>query len=124
MPPATQLEVFNLLRTYQDLTADNIATEDFGFLRAKFPVDIGFHYHHAKIAVQGVQAEIQSVRIFSEECPGIASLLSGQVICDLSIVYANLQDFGRNRRRRLFVFVPPPCKLLITMNTTINIVSL
>lgn len=90
VPHATQVEVYNLLSTFQPLDAASIFAGGFAFIPAVFPIPGGFQYHHAKIAIQAVQQEIQTVGIFAAQCPGLSALLSGQVICDLTITYGNV----------------------------------
>jgi hypothetical protein len=89
--PVIQIEVFNLLATYQPLAAaDFLPGVVIPFVIAQFPIiGGGIQFHHAKIAIQAVQSEIQNLLIFNNNCPGLTSLPSGQVICDLSIFYAN-----------------------------------
>ena len=92
IPPNIQVEVFNLLATYQPLVAANFrnGAAQFPFIVANLPfLGGGVQYHHAKIAIHAVYMEIQQISTFAANCPGIASIVSGQIICDLNIMYAN-----------------------------------
>jgi hypothetical protein len=93
-----QVEVYNLLETFRPLTAANIAAGGFPYIPAVFPVLGGVQYHHAQIAIQAVQKEIQTAAIFNVHCPGIVALPSGNTICDLTITYANVVVVTRIRK--------------------------
>lgn len=90
VPPVTQEEVYNLLRTFQELPAADLRAGGFPFLKAKFPRSMCFSYRHSLIALHAAIQEIQSSNIFAAECPGLASLEPGQVICDLAIIFSNV----------------------------------
>lgn len=80
------------MATYQPLVAANFrpGAAQFPFIVANLPfIGGGIQYHHAKIAIHALQMEIQGIPTFAVNCPGIASLVSGQIICDLNITYAN-----------------------------------
>jgi hypothetical protein len=89
VPVATQVEVYNMLSTFQPLLAADFVVGAFPFIPAIFPVPAGFHFHHAKIAIQAVQEEIQNVARFANQCPEISAIQPGQIVCDLTITYAN-----------------------------------
>ena len=92
IPPNIQVEVYNLLTTYQPLVAASFhpGAAQFPFIVANLPIlGGGVQYHHAKIAIHALYMEIQQISTFAANCPGIASLVSGQIICDLNIMYAN-----------------------------------
>lgn len=55
-------------------------------------------YHHAKMAIQAVQQEIQSAAIFAVQCSGIVALPYGNTICDLTATYANIVVVTRIRK--------------------------
>ena len=93
-----QVEVYNLLETFRPLTATDIAAGGFNYIPAVFPVLGGVQYHHAQIAIQAVQEEIQTAAIFNVQCPGIVALPSGNTICDLTITYANVVIVTRIRK--------------------------
>ena len=98
IPVNTQIEVYNLLETFRSLRAADIVAGGFPFIPAVFPVLGGLRYHHAKIAIQAVQEEIQTVAIFAAQCPGIVALPSGNTICDLTVTYANALVVTRIRK--------------------------
>jgi hypothetical protein len=93
-----QVEVYNLLETFRPLTAAHIAAGGFPYIPAVFPVLGGVQYHHAQIAIQAVQEEIQTAAIFNVQCPGIGAVPSGNTICDLTITYANVVIVTRIRK--------------------------
>lgn len=94
----TQVEVYNLLETFRPLAAANIVAGGFPHIPAVFPVLGGMQYHHAKIAIQAVQEEMQTTALFAAQCPGIVALPSGNTICDLTITYANIVIVTRIRK--------------------------
>mmetsp|Transcript_16452 Transcript_16452/g.27563 ORF Transcript_16452/g.27563 Transcript_16452/m.27563 type:complete len:173 (+) Transcript_16452:2034-2552(+) len=98
IPVNTQVEVYNLLETFRSLTAANIVAGGFPHIPAVFPVLGGMQYHHAKIAIQAVQEEMQTAALFAVQCPGIVALPSGNTICDLTITYANIVIVTRIRK--------------------------
>ena len=91
VPVAVQLEVYDIIQSFQPLT-------DADFQPGAGPVALipapqvvlgGFQYHNAKIACHAVQEEIQQPNRIGAAFPGLNSIMSGQVICDLNITYAN-----------------------------------
>jgi hypothetical protein len=94
IPPEKQVDVFNLLATYQGLVSNNFvqdaAESSFPFILAPLPVETdGIQYYNAKIAINAVCQEIQNPSLFAEQCSGIASLIPTSVICDINVVFAN-----------------------------------
>jgi hypothetical protein len=87
--PLAQIEVFNLLATFQPLKSQDLVADVFPFIIAQLPVMGGFQYHHTKRAIQSVQAQIQKPTRFAVSCPGLCATPNGNVICDLFITYAN-----------------------------------
>jgi hypothetical protein len=87
--PVTLIEVFNLLATFQHLETLDLIANVFPFIVAQFPLMGGFQYHHSKRAIQSVQAQIQNPTRFAAFCPGLCATLNGNVICYLTITYAN-----------------------------------
>ena len=89
IPPLIQREVYNLLLTFQPLVQANFVPGAGipPFIQAALSVPAGVRYHHCKIAIQAVQEELQTVNLFAAQCPGLAQLASGQIICDLEIRY-------------------------------------
>ena len=87
--PVAQLEVYNLLATYQPLLLPALIANIFPWVPAQFPVMAGFQYHHAKRAIMGVIEEIQNPTRFAVNCPGLSAIAAGNVICDLSIIFGN-----------------------------------
>jgi hypothetical protein len=98
VPVATQLEVYNILSTFRPLATADFVGGVFPFIPAVFPIFGGFRYNRAKIAIQAVQEELQTVALFSNQCPGIAAIQPGQIICDLTITYANVVIVTRIRK--------------------------
>ena len=87
--PIAQVEVFNLLATYQPLLLPDLAANVFPFIPAQLPVMAGFQYHQSKRAILAVQEEIQNPTRFANMCPGLCATDNGNVICDLSIIFGN-----------------------------------
>ena len=87
--PVAQIEVFNLLATFQPLKSLDMVANVFPFIVAQLLLMGGFQYHHAKRAIQSVQAQIQNPTRFAAFCPGLCATPNGNVICDLTIMYAN-----------------------------------
>ena len=84
-----QREVHDILLTFQPLLKANFAPGAVNppFIQGIFPVLGGVRFHHCKIAIQAVQEELQTVNLFAAQCPGLAQLVPGQIICDLEIRY-------------------------------------
>lgn len=59
------------------------------------PAGNGYQYHHAQIAIQRVQQEIEFPQVFANVCTNLVQLPSGNVICDLTIGYANCHIIRR-----------------------------
>lgn len=87
--PIAQVEVYNLLATYQPLLSQDLALNVFPFIPAQLPVMGGFQYHHAKRAILAVQEQIQNPTRFANMCPGLCATATANVICDLSIIFGN-----------------------------------
>ncbi len=87
--PIAQMEVYNLLATFQPLRTPDLAANVFPFIPAILPVMGGFQYHHAKRAILAVQEQIQNPTRFANMCPGLCATAAGNVICDLSIIFGN-----------------------------------
>jgi hypothetical protein len=97
--PHIQVEVWNILSSFQSLHAEAFRASAplIQHIPTKFPVLGGYQYL-AKIAIQCVQQEIQNPIHLAQFVPGIVGLRSGQVICDLTIQYANAAIVTRIRR--------------------------
>lgn len=95
VPPNVQVEVYQLLSTYQTLLTANAPLPALSPLL--FPVGGGVQYHHAQIAIQKVMEQIEDTNP-AFGLPGLAMVLQGQVICDLTITYANCQIVRRIRK--------------------------
>jgi hypothetical protein len=80
--PLEQVEVFNLLATYT--LQENPKT----FTPAQFPVHGGFQYYKTNL-VKTVIEQIQSPILFMDKCIGLCTISDGNIICDLTITYAN-----------------------------------
>jgi hypothetical protein len=100
VPPNVQIEVWNILSSYQPLRAQDLTVDGppIAYIPAIFPVLGGIQYHHTQIAIQAVQQEIENPIQFLAVVPGLSVVPSGQVICDLSIQYANAQVIRRIRK--------------------------
>ncbi len=92
-----QGEVHGLLETYRPLTA--AANFNVGAFPAfAFGVGPFYQYHHSKIALYAVQAEIENPTQYLASCPILAGLPSGNTICDLQMNYANCAIVLRLRK--------------------------
>jgi hypothetical protein len=94
---AAQGEVHGLLETYRPLTAAA------NFNVGVFPPFAGgagamYQYHHSKIALHEVQAEIENPTRYLANCPALAGLPGGNTICDLYMNYANYVVLIRLRK--------------------------
>ncbi len=91
IPLAAQAEVWSLLVTFAPLMAANFLPGAVPFPLVPAPVGLpgGVLYHHSKIALHAVQDEIVSLQRFAAGCPALASVPSGNVICELVIQYAH-----------------------------------
>lgn len=91
--PNVQAEVHYLLHSFQPLL--RAAFHPGGVIPvnpmnpAFIPPLGGYQFHHAQIAIQKVQQEITNPQHFVAQCPFLAGLNGGYVICDLNIHYAN-----------------------------------
>lgn len=100
-PPAIQNEVHRLLESFRLLTATHFAPDGPPIVAFPLPVPpplLGYQYHHAQIAIQKVQQEIRNPTTMPAVCPGIVQVQSGQIITDLSIIYANCAVVQRLRK--------------------------
>lgn len=91
VPVAVQLEVYDVFQSFQPLMAADFypGAGPIALIPAPALVLGGFQYHHAKIACHAVQEEIQQPNRIAAAFPGLNSIVSGQIICDLNITYAN-----------------------------------
>lgn len=99
---AAQDDVWSLLETYSRLLAPDfiIGARVLPFFEARHPLPLcAVHFRHAKIALQAVQDEIESLAFFAAECPALAAVPSGATICDLAIQYGNC-NIGKRLRRK------------------------
>ncbi len=89
-----QGEVHGLLETYRPLTNFNAG------VFPPFGVGVGpfYQYHHSKIALQAIQAEIENPTQYLANCPILAGLPGGNTICDLQMTYANCAVVLRLRK--------------------------
>ena len=87
--PVAQVEIFNLLATFQKLMPEDLVEDVFPFIEAKFPIMGGFQYHHTK-SIQTVQLHIKNPSRFVLYCPCLLAIPNGTIICDLTITYANV----------------------------------
>lgn len=102
VPYPAQDEVWGLLMTYSKLVASDFVDGAplAPFVGAKHPLPhLAVHFHHAKIALQAVQDEIESLAHYADACPALAAVSSGTVICDLGIQYGNCNIAKRLRRK-------------------------
>jgi len=85
-----QVEVYNLLNTFQSLMANHFAPNgpEIQFQPIIQWEAVGIHFHHAKAAISAVMAEITKCERFAQQCPNLAALPSGNVICNLEITCA------------------------------------
>ena len=77
VPPVIQAEVFDLLASYEPYTAANFAPAavPLPFIQAVFPLPmLGIKYHHAKIAIAAVFAEIQNPTRYATNVPFLLAL--------------------------------------------------
>ena len=99
--PVVQNEVHRLLESFRPLTAAHFAPGGPPIVALPLPVPpplLGYQYHHAQIAIQKVQQEICNPTTMPAVCPGIMQAPSGQIITDLSIIYANCAVVQRLRK--------------------------
>jgi hypothetical protein len=91
VPVAVQLEVYDILQSFQALTAADFqpGAPAVPLIPAPPVVLGGFQYHHAKIACHAVQEEIQQPNRIAAAFPALNLVVSGQIICDLNLTYAN-----------------------------------
>lgn len=86
--PAAQVEVLSILGSFQAQT-DSALTGSFP-LSISFAVPLaGFQYNQSQTVLIAVQEELQQLIRFGRECRALATLPSGHIICDLSIIFAN-----------------------------------
>ena len=90
--PYAQQEVHGLLFTYRPLL--KAAFEPGGALPAYafgpgYAPGGGYRYNHSQNALHAVLDEICTLRNYAAACPLLAGLPIGDLICDISITYAN-----------------------------------
>ena len=85
----TQREVYNLLFTFQPLLEADFfpGAKIPEFRQAVYPVHGGVRYDQCNIAIQAVQEELRTLNLFAAQCPGLALLVPGQIICHLDIIH-------------------------------------
>lgn len=98
-----QQEVFYLLSCFQSMLKTQIIE-----LENHVPQPIpnpfilppgnGYQYHHAQIAIKRLQQEIEKPQVFIHVCSNLEQFPSGNVICDLTICYANCHIIRRIRK--------------------------
>ncbi|KAJ3048987.1 hypothetical protein HK097_010000 [Rhizophlyctis rosea] len=99
VPANVQVEVWQLLATYQPLLAAAFAPGAPVAPLAPVPLAIpigGHQYHHAQIAIQQVMQEIETSQTY--RLPGLTVVPSGNAICDLQIIYSNCMVVRRIRK--------------------------
>eukprot|EP00296_Roombia_truncata_P001410 JP437179.1.p1 GENE.JP437179.1~~JP437179.1.p1 ORF type:complete len:175 (-),score=13.58 JP437179.1:68-592(-) len=88
-----QYEVLRLLASFQPLMAADLdRNAPVPLVPAFLPgaAPLFFQYHHAKIALQRVQKEIEApCAQLLPQLPLLTAVHSGNVICDLNITYSN-----------------------------------
>ena len=100
---ATQNEVFYLLSCFRNkLKADILALPNHvpQPIPANFapPPGNGYQYHNAQIAINRLQQEIANPQVYANVCPNLVLVPPGNVICDLTIGYANCHIMRRIRK--------------------------
>eukprot|EP01031_Cornospumella_fuschlensis_P026465 gene26464-31985_t len=95
--PLAQTEVHHLLSTFQPLLAPSLTPGAPPIPFVAGPVVAAYNYR-GNISISQVRAEIQNPLRFPALCPAITALPGGQVLCDLSITYANCMIMDRLRR--------------------------
>ena len=97
-----QQEVFYLLSCFQPMLKPEIVglTNDVPqSIPIPFALPPGNMYqYHTQIAIQRVQHEIECPQVFANVCTNLVQLPSGNVICDLTICYANCHIIRRIRK--------------------------
>lgn len=90
VPLAVQLEVYDILQSFQPLLAADFLPRAGPVPLLPAPVHVigGFQYHHGT-ACSAVHEEIQRPHRINFPFPGLRSLPSGQVICDVNLTFAN-----------------------------------
>ena len=62
------------------------------------PPGNGYQYHHTQIAINRVQQEIANPQVYANVCPNLVLVPPGNVVCDLTIGYANCHIMRRIRK--------------------------
>jgi hypothetical protein len=78
--PFAQIEVFNLLQTYQLYNNE--------FIIAKLPFYGGCIQYNSYESIYSLYLEIQNTT--HTECPFLKKIEVGRTICDLNIIFANI----------------------------------
>ena len=100
--PAAQVEVWNVISTYQPLKKEAFLPGAPQILWIPIPngnPPAGVQYHHAQIALQKVQEEIEHPDRLTNNLPLLQGMDAARVICDFTIVYANCIIVRRLYRR-------------------------
>ena len=100
VPPNVQAEVHQLLATFQPLLSAALRgaapPPPLAAFGAAPPLG-GYQYHHAEIAIQRVMQEIENPDL-AFALVGLNMVASGNVICDMTIVYSNCVVVRRIRK--------------------------
>lgn len=117
--PASQTEILNILNSYQPLLKADFAP---GAVIQWRPLPAtgaplgGFQFHHAQIALQRVQQEIENPSIFAAQCPSILGIGPAQNLCDFQILYSNCVVARRLRRLEFGIDTKIENKFIWTSN--------
>lgn len=84
--PNIQVEVFNLLTTFQSYDSKN--NETLSYKNTQFPIR-GGHKFCSNTGIYKLHNQIQNAQAFQNQCTGLISIPLGQTICDLTIIFSN-----------------------------------
>jgi len=91
LPTSVQLEVYRVINSFTALRAEHLMENNppqILFTRTFQHKALGFRMH-VKAALSYVINEIRTSQRFAVECPGLAALPVGTIICNLQITYKN-----------------------------------
>ena len=97
--PLAQMEVWQVVHSFQPLLRDDILHGNYTWIPLAAPPMFGIQFHHAQIALQKVQEEIEHPAHFAPNVPHLMALEDGRPICVFTIVYSNCVVSRRLHRR-------------------------
>ncbi len=88
--PWVQIEIWNILRSFQNLHAADFipGAPPFPYILGPIP-PMGIQFHHSVMAIQFAEREIMNPQYFIPLLPHLLDVPAGNIICNLNYYFAN-----------------------------------